>query len=152
MPECHTWNRRGNHMTIVPNQITNHPSAKPTESLWDPCLHAVPSSKIHPYIHFSKILCLLSTVNSIQMWLNIGRFSVNWVRFYTLQLNKIISWSTLGPLLFIIFINDLVESCEHSDMFLYADDSKLFRHTLSDDNHNRLQDDLHQVKLWSGKM
>jgi len=37
--------------------------------------------------------------------------------------------SILGPLLFIIFINDLREVCEEiNNIFLYADDAKLFRH------------------------
>ena len=36
-------------------------------------------------------------------------------------------------------------------MFLYADDSKIFRHILNDDDHKKLQDDLDQVKLWFDK-
>ena len=35
--------------------------------------------------------------------------------------------SLLGPILFIIYINDLVEQCNNgSEIYLYADDAKLF--------------------------
>ena len=37
--------------------------------------------------------------------------------------------SVLGPILFIIYINDLVEYCSSgSDIFLFADDAKIFSH------------------------
>ena len=35
--------------------------------------------------------------------------------------------SVLGPLLFLIFINDLVDCCEdYSDIYIFADDAKFF--------------------------
>ena len=37
--------------------------------------------------------------------------------------------SVLGPLLFLIYINDLMESCEDfSSIFVFADDAKIYRH------------------------
>jgi len=40
--------------------------------------------------------------------------------------------SVLGPLLFLIYINDLILLCQaHSDIYVFADDAKLFRHVLS---------------------
>ena len=37
--------------------------------------------------------------------------------------------SALGQLLFIIYINDLIESCQqYSDIYVFADDAKFFRH------------------------
>ena len=39
--------------------------------------------------------------------------------------------SVLGPILFLLFINDLVESCEnHAEIYLFADDAKLFKQIL----------------------
>jgi len=41
--------------------------------------------------------------------------------------------SILGPILFIIYINDLVEYCDcGSEFFLYADDAKMFKHVRSE--------------------
>ena len=37
--------------------------------------------------------------------------------------------SILGPLLFIIYINDLVDSCgDDANLFLFTDDAKIFQH------------------------
>ena len=39
--------------------------------------------------------------------------------------------SVLGPLLFMIYINDLVECCgEYADIYVFADDAKFFQHIL----------------------
>lgn len=56
--------------------------------------------------------------------------------------------SLLGPLLFVIFIND-VESCfHHSQLFLFADDMKIALRI--DDAHDqlRLQSDLHRLDTY----
>ena len=48
--------------------------------------------------------------------------------------------SVLGPLLFIIFINDLVESCgEDANIYVFLDDAKVYQHILADDDEIKLQ-------------
>ena len=60
--------------------------------------------------------------------------------------------SILGPLLFIIYINNLVENCKKgSKIYLYADDVKLFRHIGNNEDIEILQKDLDSVKEWSDK-
>ena len=57
--------------------------------------------------------------------------------------------SVLGPLLFVIYIDDIVNlvrtssSANTSDVFLYADDAKLFSH-----NAAQLQCDLDNLASW----
>ena len=58
--------------------------------------------------------------------------------------------SILGPLLFIIFINDLPEVCkEINNIFLYADDAKLFRHVKTQFDNLLLQDMINSLQSWT---
>ena len=57
--------------------------------------------------------------------------------------------SHLGPLLFVIFINDLVPRLEHSSIFLYANDVKIFRNIASPRDASLLQLDLIILSQWS---
>ena len=60
--------------------------------------------------------------------------------------------SILGPLLFIIFINDLSEMCDkESKLYLYADDAKIFSHICNIKDKENLQSDLDKVNEWSNK-
>ena len=46
----------------------------------------------------------------------------------------------MGPLLFLIYINDLLDTCgSYSEVYASADDAKFFRHILTDDDRNDLQ-------------
>lgn len=58
--------------------------------------------------------------------------------------------SHLGPFLFIIFINDLVD-CISSDALLYADDLKLFRSVNDVNDCLLLQQDLDNVYEWCSR-
>jgi hypothetical protein len=55
------------------------------------------------------------------------------------------SGSVLGPLLFILFINDLPDGIK-SDVYLFADDTKIFRNITDGEDKEILQDDLENLE------
>ena len=57
--------------------------------------------------------------------------------------------SVIGPLLFIIFINDLPNIVNSSDIFLFADDVKLFHPIYTQDDCVRPQQDLILAEHWT---
>ena len=56
--------------------------------------------------------------------------------------------TVLGPLLFLCHINDLPDRVT-SSVRLFADDCLLYRPVQTKDDHQALQDDLHQLELWA---
>ena len=58
--------------------------------------------------------------------------------------------SVLGPILFIIYINDLDDSIT-SNVLKFADDTKLFRKVNTDGDKQHLQNDLDRLVKWSEK-
>ena len=56
--------------------------------------------------------------------------------------------TVLGPLLFLAFINDLLESTRNSDAKFLADDCLLYRHTASTNDAALLQQDLKALERW----
>ena len=58
--------------------------------------------------------------------------------------------SVLGPILFVIYINDLPNEIK-SDIYMFADDTKLFRTIKTNDDQCILQDDLEELTAWSTK-
>ena len=57
--------------------------------------------------------------------------------------------SSLGPLLFISYINDMPLKLRHSTIALFADDSKCYRRITKVQNCQELQDDINHLFKWS---
>ena len=57
--------------------------------------------------------------------------------------------SILGPLLFLIYIDDLVQALKHCSVIMYADDTTLYVHSKSlQDIQSKLQEDMNSLKEW----
>ena len=58
--------------------------------------------------------------------------------------------SVLGPILFLIYINDREDDIS-SKVLKFADDTKVFRKVTDDTDKQSLQDDLYKFVKWSEK-
>ena len=58
--------------------------------------------------------------------------------------------SVLRPLLFLIYTNDLLDHVK-SIIYMYADDTKVYREIDSDTDVHTLQEDLRIMSEWSNK-
>ena len=56
--------------------------------------------------------------------------------------------TVLGPILFLIYINDIVNSCD-SYIRLFADDTVICRNISSSADHDLLQHDLDNLETWA---
>ena len=93
---------------------------------------------------------------------------INWIEKWLTQrrqraivVGEILNWksvlsgvpqgSVLGPILFLIYINDLEDDIS-SKVLKFADDTKLFRKVTNVTDKQSLQDDLDKLVKWSEKM
>ena len=58
--------------------------------------------------------------------------------------------SVLGPILFVLYINDLPSNIL-SDVYMFADDTKIFNIIKSPEDQETLQNDLDTLSMWSDK-
>jgi len=118
-------------------------------------------SKAFDTVSHKKLLAKLPTFG-------LPPFLVNWFssylsdRGFQVKINKSVSTrrsvtsgvpqgSVLGPLLFILYINDLPTVVNKSDVAIYADDIKLFLPMRSDEDERCFQDDINSVITWTDK-
>ncbi len=57
--------------------------------------------------------------------------------------------SILGPILFLLYVNDLPDAVTNSTVACFADDTKIFRKIDSNTDALSLQDDLNNLEIWS---
>ena len=57
--------------------------------------------------------------------------------------------SVIGPLLFLLFINDITENIKHSQLRLFADDCLLYKEIANKEDQLALQQDLDTLMTWS---
>jgi hypothetical protein len=58
--------------------------------------------------------------------------------------------SVLGPILFVIYINSLPGVATNSHVYLFADDTKVFREIMTNDDCDKLQQDIDRMYDWTG--
>ena len=68
--------------------------------------------------------------------------------FWSLVLSGIPQGSVLGPILFVIFINDLLDHIRGT-VKIFADDTKIFRALHEPEDYSYLQDDQDRLVEWS---
>ena len=116
-------------------------------------------SKAFDTVCHVNLLHKLSTFNiSGKLWLWIKNYltsrsqyvSINNSYSYLLPVvSGVPQGSILGPLLFIMYMNDLPDAIHWSKTLLFADDTKCFKHIKSPDDQQCLQHDLNNLSSWS---
>ena len=92
-----------------------------------------------------------SIINWIEQWLNGMRQRVvvdGEVSSWKPVLSGVPQGSILGPILFLVYINDLVQGVT-GKILKFADDTKLFRKTKEIGDKQKLQDDIDKLVRWS---
>ena len=108
-----------------------------------------------PHMELLYKLRLFGITGNLWGWFQqylLGRYHCvginNHLSDYLPVLSGVPQGSILGPLLFVIYINDLPQSIKDSLVFLFADDAKCFRQISSSFDSFLLQSDIHHLEAW----
>ena len=120
-------------------------------------------SKAFDTVSHSKLLCILERMNikgNIHGWIK----SFLSDRFQQVKIENALSsqmpvisgvpqGSVLGPLLYILYINDLPNVIQHSSIYIFADDTKLsFSFPRNLPSYCNLEADLLSISKWANEM
>ena len=92
-------------------------------------------------IHGDLLRWLVSYVSNRSQSVVIGGYRSDWVEVTS----GVPQGSLLGPLLFLIYINDIRECFLYSKILLYADDMKIYARVSSHDDCSLIQEDLNRL-------
>ena len=108
-----------------------------------------------PHMELLYKLRLFGITGNLWRWFQqylLGRYHCvdinNHLSDYLPVLSGVSQGSILGPLLFVIYINDLPQSIKDSLVFLFEDDAKCFRQISSSFDSFLLQSDIHHLEAW----
>ena len=85
-------------------------------------------------------------INEYQLKLDVQRFLLDW----STVLSGVPQGSILGPLLFLLYVNDIGTHLK-SQIRLFADDCTIFREIASREDCEVLQSDVHKLYQWTCK-
>ena len=134
MPQTPLWSgycigHRGDGSGTTLPKVKSSPTTSPqTPLLWCKAIHST----------LDRILPEQEETVSFSRWHQIFRSRCPFRRPSTI----------LVPLLFLAFINNLLESTRNSDARLFADDCLLYRHIASSNDSALLQQDLTALERW----
>ena len=148
----------------------DHSTYMPLLVLIDDIINALDSEEVAVgvFLDFSKAF---DTVNHKILLEKLYHFGIRdkaytWLKSYLCDRNQFVSYngfkssertitcgvpqgSILGPLLFLIYINDLSNNCKFARPFLFADDTNLFHHSKDPQNlQEELNYDLENISEW----
>jgi len=119
------------------------------EKAFDKVCHKLLIHKLRYYkVNESVVPCIESFLCNRKQRVKINGFYSDWADV----LSGIPQGTILGPILFIIYINDSPDVCQQfSNVYLLADDAKLYKHVITDDDHQALQKGLNTFQEWSDR-
>ena len=135
----------------------------------DKCINIITEGKVVDviYFDFAKAFDCVPHKRLLQKLTSFGISgnTFNWIKSFLLQRKQYVSvngvksktenvlsgvpqGTVLGPILFVMYINDLLDGIV-ADGLLYADDTKLFKHIMNENDALCLQTDIEKLENWA---
>ncbi len=133
-------------MKFINDLFTSFDKCQPTGAIFDMVDHYLLLDKLHSLgFDQNSLLWFNSYLHNRQQYVSFQGSNSD----YMVIDKGVPQGSTLGPLLFYLFINDLPKTCSHSSIQLYADDTVIYSsHSHFSYIQSSLQSDLNSLKDW----